>query len=367
MFYYLVHLFQNYAGTPLRLIDYTTFRAGCALLTSFILCILFGPTTIQFLKKVAVAPDRYKELVKEGKLPADFIHAEKEKTPCMGGVLIVLTIMASTVVWSNFTSPLPAVFLGTLLLFGVIGFTDDYYKVCKQDGLRTLTKLSLQTLCSLLPVTAIFWVAPENFCDFTVPFMKEPLFVMPIWMAFAFACLVIVGTSNAVNFTDGKDGLASGCTIPCAVTYGVFAYMSGHFVFANYLSVPFIPGAAEVTVLACALIGSCMGFLWFNCKPASVFMGDTGSLPLGAMIGLIAILVKQELLLVIVGGVFVTEVISVMIQVASVKLFHRKVFRCTPIHHHFEQGGWTETQIVTRFWIISILLALIGLATLKLR
>lgn len=363
MFYYLIHHIADYQNTPLRLIDYVTFRAGAALLTTFFLCIIFGPVTVRMLKN-AIAANRY-----EGVIDEKFIDRSKDKTPSMGGILIVLAITVSTCLWSNFASLLTPVFIGTLLTFSALGFVDDYYKIFRKDknGISSRTKLIFQTLLAVLALSAIWVISPDTFCQFTVPFMKEPLWILPLPLAFLYGCLVVVGASNAVNITDGKDGLVVGAMIPCALTYGVFAYMTGHFKFAEYLNVNFISGAAEVSVFAAAIIGACIGFLWFNCKPAAMFMGDTGSLALGAVIGLIAVLVKQELLLVIVGGVFVMEIVTVMIQIFTVRLFNKRFFRCTPIHHHFEQGGWAETQIVTRFWIISILLALVGLATLKLR
>ena len=363
MFYYLIHLWSGYQNTPLRLIDYSTFRSGAALLTAFLLCIFFGPMTVRMLKN-AIAPERLKGLVDE-----KFIDQQKSKTPSMGGLLIVFAIVVSTGLWSDFSNPLPAVFLGTLLTYCAIGFIDDFYKVFRKDrdGIRGRTKLLLQFLSAGGALWAFHQISPETFTQFTVPFMKGALFVMPVWLAYIYGALVVVGASNAVNLTDGKDGLCTGCMIFCALAYGVFAYVTGHRVFAEYLDVNYIAGASEVVVLTAALIGACISFLWFNCHPAAMFMGDTGSLALGGVIGLIAVLVKQELLLIIVGGVFVMEIVSVMLQVASFKLTGKRIFRCTPIHHHFEQGGWTETQIVTRFWIIAGLLAFIGMATLKIR
>ena len=363
MFYYLIHLWSGYQNTPLRLIDYSTFRSGAALLTAFLLCIFFGPMTVRMLKN-AIAPERLKGLVDD-----KFIDQQKGKTPSMGGLLIVFAIAVSTGLWSDFSNPLPAVFLGTLLTYCAIGFIDDFYKVFRKDrdGIRGRTKLLLQFLSAGGALWAFHQISPETFTQFTVPFMKGALFVMPVWLAYIYGALVVVGASNAVNLTDGKDGLCTGCMIFCALAYGVFAYVTGHRVFAEYLDVNYIAGASEVVVLAAALIGACIGFLWFNCHPAAMFMGDTGSLALGGVIGLIAVLVKQDLLLIIVGGVFVMEIVSVMLQVASFKLTGKRIFRCTPIHHHFEQGGWTETQIVTRFWIIAGLLAFIGMATLKIR
>ncbi len=361
MFYYLIHLIPSYSSTPLRLIDYSTFRAGAALFTAFFLCIAFGPLTLRLLRS-AVAPERLTGIYKE-----EMIDKAKGKTPSMGGLLIVFAIVTASALWSKFTSPYPAIFIGTLLTFSAVGFVDDYCKVVKKDGIKWYTKLLAQTFFALIALWAFAETQPEIFRQFTVPFMKNALCIMPVWLAYVYGALVVVGASNAVNLTDGKDGLCVGCTIFCTIAYGIFAYVSGHAIFAEHLSINFVPGASEVAVLAAAMIGACIGFLWFNCHPAAMFMGDTGSLALGAVIGLISILVKQELLLLVVGGVFVMEIVSVMIQVPSRKLFNKKVFRCTPIHHHFELGGWKETQIVTRFWIIGGLLAMVGLATLKLR
>ncbi len=363
MIYYLISMIPDYQTTPLRLIDYTTFRAGAALATAFLICIVTGPWAIRRLQKM-IAPERLTGLVDE-----KFIDANKGRTPSMGGLLIVFAILLATVLWSNFSNPLPPVFIGTLVSYAAIGFLDDAIKVFKKDrdGISAKLKMLLLTLGAVGALAAFYFISPDTFCQFTVPFMKGALFTLPFWAAYIYGLLVVVGAANAVNLTDGKDGLAVGCTICAVLAYSVFAYVTGHIKFAEYLSINYIPGASEVLVFALAMAGACIGFLWFNCHPAAVFMGDTGSLALGGAIGLIAVLVKQELLLVVIGGVFVMEIVSVMIQVASVKLTGKRIFRCTPIHHHFEQGGWKETQIVTRFWIIAGLLALLGVATLKLR
>jgi phospho-N-acetylmuramoyl-pentapeptide-transferase len=327
---------------------------------------LLGPYTVTMLKKLrATAPSRLKGLVAD-----EFIDAEKDKTPSMGGVLIILSITVATLLWGELKNPLVLVFLGTLLSLGALGFLDDYVKVVhhNRDGISGKLKLLFQFLIAIAAVYFLDQVEGTFMREIRVPFLKTPLLEnLPLFVIIAFATLVMVGSSNAVNLTDGKDGLAVGCTISCTMAYAVFAYMCGHKIFADYLHIPFIPGASEVVVFAAAIIGACTGFLWHNCHPASMFMGDTGSLALGGTIGLIAVLVKQELALVIVGGVFVMEALSVVIQVASFKLRGKRVFLCAPIHHHFEQKGWTETQIVVRFWILSGIFALIGLATLKLR
>jgi phospho-N-acetylmuramoyl-pentapeptide-transferase len=366
MLYYLTDL-DTYFG-PLRLFQYVTFRAGGAAITAMLIALFFGPFTVRTLKKLGtVAPSRLKGLV-----PDMHINPEKDKVPSMGGILIIASITISTLLWALPFNPLVTVFLVTLLALGGVGFWDDYTKVAfgRRDGISGKLKLFLQFLIAF----AAAWYLdslPEThhlLRQIVFPFQKSPIVEnLPAMIAFGFAALVVVACSNAVNLTDGKDGLAVGCSIFCTLTYGIFAYICGHKIFAGYLNVPFIPGSSEVVVFAAAIMGACIGFLWYNCLPASMFMGDTGSLALGGSIGLIAVLVKQELLLVIVGGVFVVEAVSVIIQVISFKLFKKRVFLCTPIHHHFERLGWPESQIVIRFWIIAGILALIGLATLKLR
>ncbi|MEM4248327.1 MAG: phospho-N-acetylmuramoyl-pentapeptide-transferase [Candidatus Nanoarchaeia archaeon] len=366
MFYYLANLDEFFG--PLRLFYYVTFRAGGALFTALIISLLLGPLTVKLLKKFsATAPSRLKGLV-----PDELLKPEKDKTPSMGGILIVFAVTISTILWAMPENGMVWAFLFTLISLSLVGFLDDYVKVAykNRDGIPGRLKLFLQISIAILAAWFLFRSCPSgaNWSDIFVPFYKYPIFAdLPLWIMLGFAALVMVGSSNAVNLTDGKDGLAVGCSIFCSLTYAIFAYMCGHKIFAAYLSIPYIQGASEVGVFAAALAGACIGFLWFNCYPASMFMGDTGSLALGGSIGLIAILVKQEIVLALVGGVFVIEAVSVMIQVTSFKLFKKRVFLCTPIHHHFERKGWTETQIVVRFWIMSGLFALLGLATLKIR
>jgi phospho-N-acetylmuramoyl-pentapeptide-transferase len=350
---------------PFRLFEYVTFRAGGAAFTAMILAMLLGPFTVRKLKEFnATAPCRFQGLMDE-----KYIDRNKDKTPSMGGLLIVFSITVAVLLWNKLTSPIPLILLGTMLLFAALGFIDDFAKVAynNRDGIPGRVKLLIQFI---IAGAAIFLLdrIPET-GDFMrqlmVPMLKQPmLFGIGVM---GLGAVVVVGSSNAVNLTDGKDGLAVGCSIFCALTYAVFAYLCGHKIFAGYLSIPFIPGVSEAVVFASALCGACIGFLWHNCHPASMFMGDTGSLALGGSIGLIAVLVRQELLLVIVGGVFVMEAVSVIIQVFSFKTTGKRVFLCTPIHHHFEQKGWTETQIVVRFWILAGIFALMALATLKLR
>ena len=359
--------FAGFFG-PLRLFNYVTFRAGGAFFTALLLAIILGPFTVRTLKRMSAhAPSRLKGLV-----PDNMLFPEKDKVPSMGGLLIIFAITVSTILWASPLNHLVVVFIITLLTLSFIGFLDDYTKIAhsKRDGISGRLKLCMQLLVGAgaafyldcLPATG------STGREFMVPFLKSPLFSeIPMLISVGFAALVVVASSNAVNLTDGKDGLAVGCSVFCTLTYAAFAYMCGHRIFAGYLSIPYIPGASEVVVFAAAIVGACLGFLWYNCHPASMFMGDTGSLALGGSIGLIAVLVRQELTLIIVGGVFVMEALSVILQVTSYKLFKKRIFLCTPIHHHFERLGWTETQIVVRFWILSGVFALLGIATLKIR
>jgi len=370
MFYYLSVLNEEWG--PFRLFQYVSFRAGGAAATAFLLSVLLGPLTVRWLKHFrATAPARL-----EGLVPQELIDRAKDKTPSMGGILIIASIVVATLLWAVPTNHLLPTFLGTTVSLSALGFLDDFAKVAyrRRDGIDSHTKLMFQFTIAIAAVMSLY-AAPETgsyIWELMVPLVKAPVLTgvlaMPI-LVFVLAVFVVVGASNAVNLTDGKDGLAIGSTIFCTLTYAVFAYICGHKVFAEYLLVPFIPGSSEVVVFAAAIVGSGIGFLWWNCHPASMFMGDTGSLALGGAIGLIAVLVRQELLLLLVGGVFVMEAASVLIQVASFKLFGRRVFLCTPIHHHFERlpKPWAETQIVVRFWILAGIFALMGLATLKLR
>jgi len=330
---------------------------------------LLGPLTVRLLKRFnAVAPPRL-----EGVVPDEHLTPEKDSTPSMGGILIVFSITVSTLLWGVPGNPLLMVFLVTLISLAAVGFLDDYSKVKhrKRDGISGRSKLFFQFVISISALAYLFHIpqTAELMRCFMVPFLKEPVLLGTAGAAATLlvGVLAVMGASNAVNLTDGKDGLAVGCIITCAMTYAVFAYLSGHRVFADYLRIPFIPGSGEVAVLAAAMGGACIGFLWHNCHPASMFMGDTGSLALGGTIALIAVLVRQELTLILVGGVFVMEAGSVLIQVPVFKLTGKRFFRRTPIHHHFELKGWKETQIVVRFWILSAIFALLALATLKLR
>lgn len=359
--------FQDLFG-PLRLFEYVTFRAGGAAFTAMLIGFLFGPYAVRKLKKFnAMAPARL-----EGIFDESMIDRNKDKTPSMGGLLIVISITVSTLLWGDVTNPSMWVFLTTLIALCAVGFTDDYMKVTRPEkgGISGRVKLLCQLIIAVLSV-GILYILPEtaeHMRHIVIPFCKTPLELgtVGVVVSFILGIFVVIGSSNAVNLTDGKDGLAIGSIIFCALAYAGFAYVAGHKIFAEHLNAPYIPTASEAVVFAAAMVGAGIGFLWHNCYPASMFMGDTGSLALGGTIGLIAILVRQELLLPVVGGVFVMEAGSVIIQVISFKTTGKRVFKCTPIHHHFEFKGWTETQIVVRFWILSGVFALMGLATLKL-
>lgn len=364
MIYYLSYL-DVYFG-PFRLFKYVTFRAAMAATIAFILVVLLAPKAIQLLKKFNTsAPSRHKGLI-----PDQFIDSAKEKTPSMGGILIVFGIVVATLLCAIPTNLYMYIFIIITLSMAGIGFWDDYSKAVykKRDGIPGKLKLLLEVVIASICVAYLMATSDVDIESLYLPFMKAPLLIgfFGALITFPLGVLVVVGASNAVNLTDGKDGLATGCIIFAAMAFSVFAYASGNKIFAEYLFIHYVPGAGEVGIFAASIIGASIGFLWYNCYPASVFMGDTGSLALGGSIGLIAVLLKQEIALIIVGGVFVIEALSVIIQVFSFKLTGKRVFLCSPIHHHFERKGWKETQIVTRFWILAFIFALLGLSTLKL-
>jgi phospho-N-acetylmuramoyl-pentapeptide-transferase len=366
MFYYLSEL-TAYCS-PLRVFQYTTFRAVMAAVTALLICVISGPffirklTELKLKQPIRNASD-LRELAKE--------HGKKI-CPTMGGILIIWAVVDAALLWARPTNHLVLLSLATLLWLGFVGFADDWAKVRaqKSDGIRPRTKLLCQTGLGLF-IGGYLLLDPQQSAtakQLYVPFLKMPLLAdMGLW-ALLWVVLVVVSSSNAVNLTDGLDGLAIGTTLTVALTYVVMTFVAGNKNLAAYLKVPFVIGASELTVVCAALIGACLGFLWFNCHPAQVFMGDTGSLALGGLLGAIAIMIKQELVLLIVGGVFVMEAGSVVLQVASYKLRGgKRIFRMSPIHHHFELQGWSETKVTARFWILSVIFALLGLATLKLR
>jgi phospho-N-acetylmuramoyl-pentapeptide-transferase len=346
----------------LNLFKYITFRSIGAILTALVLSFVIGPWMIRALQKFQVSGQPIRE---DG--PQRHV-LEKAGTPTMGGTLILLAITIPTLLWSDITNPFIQIVLGTTLAFGLIGFWDDYLKVAKRNtkGVPGRVRFILQTAIALLLAYTLKEINGEVFGQLSLPFIKDFSWDMGA-LFFPFAVFVIVGTGNAVNLTDGLDGLAIGPAMLAAASFLLISYVAGHVHFASYLGVPYIAGAGELAVFCGAMVGAALGFLWFNTYPAQVFMGDVGSLALGAALGSIAMVTRHEVVLAIIGGVFVVETLSVIIQVASFKLIGKRVFRMAPIHHHFELKGWAEPKIIVRFWIISIILSLVGLATLKIR
>jgi phospho-N-acetylmuramoyl-pentapeptide-transferase len=378
MLYYLDRLSEHATSDffkAFNVFQYVTFRAVGAALTAFVLSLAFGNFTIRKLLSLKLGqPIRNADEVH--KLAE--LHGQKAGTPTMGGILLLGSTVLSTLLWARPDNSFVWLVLGAMLAAGALGFADDYLKVSKKNsaGVSERTKILVQLLIAL-GVTYFFLTDPRlqrQASALYVPFYKKMLIPnMGIIVTFLFFAGIILGTSNAVNLTDGLDGLATGCTLTVTFAYSVLAYVAGHHVIAKYLEVPFYPQAAELTVFCMALAGASLGFLWFNAHPAKMFMGDTGSLAIGGAIGVVAICVKQELLLLVIGLVFVVEASSVLIQRFYFKFTKRKygqgrrVFRMAPLHHHFELSGINETVVVTRFWIVSFICALLGLATLKLR
>jgi phospho-N-acetylmuramoyl-pentapeptide-transferase len=343
----------------LNVFRYITFRTAYATLTALVLSFVFGPRLIEWLKQLRVS-----ETIRQLGPKA---HQAKAGTPTMGGILILFSLIVPTLLWSDLTNRYVWIVLLVTVSFGLIGFSDDYLKLRKKKGLTASKKISLQIMVATAVSLYLYYFPANSYTtELTVPFFKnfQPnlyLFYIP------FAIAVIVGTSNGVNLTDGLDGLAIGPMIIASLTFTAICYLAGHSTFANYLMIINVKGAGELTIFCGTMVGAGLGFLWFNAYPAQVFMGDTGSLPLGAALGTVAIITKHELLLAIVGGLFVIETVSVIIQVSSFRLRGRRVFQMAPIHHHYELKGWAEPKVIVRFWIISIILALISLSTLKLR
>ena len=368
MLYYLSQEFAtNFPG--FNIFRYITFRTAGALVTSALFVFLFGPAIIASLK---VRQGRGQPIRADG----PETHFAKAGTPTMGGLMILSGVIASSAIWANLTSAYVWVVLMVTLGFGAIGFYDDYLKVTKatHNGFSGRVRLLLEFMIAAVAVYAIMingvhdaeGVLQPFASSLTFPFFKDLLFDLGIFFV-PFGAFVIVAAGNAVNLTDGLDGLAIVPVMIAAASFGVIAYLSGNAIFADYLQIHFVLGTGEVAVICGAVIGAGLGFLWFNAPPAAIFMGDTGSLALGGMIGTTAVATKHEIVLAIVGGLFVLEALSVIIQVASFKLTGKRVFKMAPIHHHFEKKGWTESQVVIRFWIIAVILAMIGLSTLKLR
>ena len=347
----------------LNVFRYLTFRTGGAIITALIISFLFGPVIINMLKNRQSVGQPIRSDGPEGHL------LTKKGTPTMGGFLILLALTLATLLWADLTNSYVWVVLGVTIAYGTIGFVDDYLKVIRQDskGLSARLKLLLQAAIAAVAAFSIMSHLPPGLTTtLAVPFLKNLLLDFG-WFFVVVAMVVMVGASNAVNLTDGLDGLA---IVPVMIAAGVFAliaYLVGNTVFSTYLQLHYVPGAGELAVFCGALVGGGLGFLWFNAPPAKVFMGDTGSLSLGGALGAVSVVTKHELVLAIVGGLFVLETVSVIVQVVSFKLTGKRIFAMAPLHHHFEKKGWAESTIVIRFWIIASILALAGLSTLKLR
>ena len=376
MFYRLLFYFQEFLQRVdlwryANVFRYQTFRMMFAIVTSFFLLMVFAPVVIRTLKHLKVRGG-----TDFGNKTIDQIYASRASTPTMGGILILPAVLLSTFLWADVLNF--HVFLGllTVVWLGLVGGVDDYLKLVKKnrDGLRMWEKLLFQIGLAVLLAFFLYQTRdeirlPENGTGIALnlPFYKFPIH-LPLW-AFAVLCiLVVAGTSNAVNLTDGMDGLATGSMVPPTLVFLIISYLSGRVDYSSYLFLPYVPGVGELSVFCGALLGACLGFLWYNCSPAQVFMGDTGSLALGGAIGYVAMATRQEVMLLIAGGLFVMEAMSVILQVGFFKATHgRRIFRMSPIHHHFQLGGWTETQTVVRFWLLGAMFAALALASLKLR
>lgn len=348
--------------SPFNVFQYITFRAAGALLTALSLSFLFGPLLIEKLRAMKIG-----QIIRTD---GPRTHLAKAGTPTMGGILILITLLLSTLLWARMDNRFILLAILSAILLGVLGFVDDYMKLVKQHsrGLSSSAKMFWLLLVSLALAGYLYLSPPNPFyaAEINVPYLKDA-FVNLGSLYIPFVMLVFLGSCNAVNLTDGLDGLAIGSIIISALVYGIFAYLAGHAKFSSYLRIIPVPGAGELCIFLAAMIGAGLGFLWFNGYPAEIFMGDTGSLFLGGGIGLVALLIKQELLLVIVGGIFVLEALSVLLQVLVFRMRGKRVFRMAPLHHHFELGGLAEPKVVIRFWILSIIFALASLTALKLR
>ena len=359
----LTWLFNNlsYDYSFFNVFRYLTFRGICGVLTAIGIFFVFGPAMIRKLSYYQIG-----QTVREDGPPT---HFSKVGTPTMGGALILGAVVVATLLWADLSNRYIWAILFTTITFGIIGWIDDYRKLVDKDprGMGARNKFLLQSISGLAVAVFLFQTAelPAE-TELLVPLFKDV--AIPLgWGFMVLTYFVVVGTSNAVNLTDGLDGLAIMPAVMVAGALGIFAYATGNANFSEYLGIPFIPGAGEVLIFCAALVGAGLGFLWFNTYPAQVFMGDIGALSLGAAIGIVAVIVRQEIVLMIMGGVFVMETVSVILQVASFKLIGRRIFRMAPLHHHFELKGWPEPRVIVRFWIISLILVLIGLATLKIR
>jgi phospho-N-acetylmuramoyl-pentapeptide-transferase len=363
MFHFLFFLPHADQLAFLRLFKYLTFRSGGAILTALFIAFWIGPGLIRWLK---VHQGKGQPIREDG--PQRHI-IEKKGTPTMGGLLILISIVSSTLLWADLTNAYVWVVLMVTVAYGLLGFADDYLKVTKRSskGVSGITRLLIEFGVAFVATYLIMWIeAPAQSGILAVPFFKSVVLPLGLWFILV-GGVVIAGSANAVNFTDGLDGLAIMPVMIAAAAFVLIAYLVGNERFATYLQLDYVRDTGELAVFLAALVGGGLGFLWYNAPPASVFMGDTGSLPLGGALGAVAVACKHEIVLAIIGGLFVLETVSVMVQVVSFKLTGKRVFKMAPIHHHFEQLGWREPTIVIRFWIVAVILALVGLSTLKLR
>ncbi|MFQ5877385.1 MAG: phospho-N-acetylmuramoyl-pentapeptide-transferase [Acidobacteriota bacterium] len=361
MLYHILYPLHD-ALKVLNVFRYITFRTALATLTALLISLALGSRLIRRLREIQIG----QHIRPEGPLS----HQSKSGTPTMGGLLILIAVALPSLLWADLSNPFVWMVLVSTLLYGVIGFADDYLKITRKRslGLTVTRKIAAQCAVALLLALTLLILAEQGryTTHLSFPFFKK--WTPDLGWAFVpWAVLVIVGAANAVNLTDGLDGLAIGTTMIASGTYAILAYIAGHATVAGYLDVPNVKGTGELAIICGAIVGASLGFLWFNCNPAQVFMGDVGSMALGGALGTVAVLIKQEILLLFVGGLFVIEALSVILQVVSYRTRGKRIFRMAPIHHHFELGGWPEQKVVIRFWIVSIIFALMGLSTLKLR
>lgn len=362
MFYYLSE-FREFLFA-FNIFRYITFRAAMAGLTTFIFCLVLGPYFIKKLKELKI-----REIAKRDDCPdLDKFQQAKEGTPTMGGIFIIGSILLSVLLWADLSNRYILLTAFTCLYLALLGWADDYAKLTrrgKKRGLSKRVKLIWEILLGCF-IGSYVYFNPGTSTQLDFPFFKSLIWDIGIFYI-PLVALIVVGTSNAVNLTDGLDGLAAGCVLLVSLTLAILSYIAGHAKFSEYLFLPFIPGAGELTVFCAAVIGASLGFLWFNGPPASVFMGDVGSLSLGGTLGVIAVLIKKELLLVVMGGIFVVEALSVILQIFSFRIWRKRIFKMSPLHHHLQLLGWPESKIIVRFWIIGIILVILTLTTLKIR
>ncbi|MCM8796966.1 MAG: phospho-N-acetylmuramoyl-pentapeptide-transferase [Candidatus Omnitrophica bacterium] len=362
MLFYLLFPLHDKVGI-LNLFRYITFRSAMAALTAFLISLIVGPFVIRKLKKLKIGEN----INKKDSVRLDDLHRHKQDTPTMGGILILLAVFSANLLWADIFNKQIVIVLSSMLWLGLTGFVDDYLKQIKKKGkgLTVTAKLTSQVVLGLILGT-ILLLDNENNMRIDLPFLKNT-YINLDGLYILFVILVVAGSSNAVNLTDGLDGLAIGIVVMVALAFSVLAYVSGNIKFSSYLLIPYIRDSGELTVFCASLIGAGLGFLWFNCYPASIFMGDVGSLALGGTLGTVALLIKKELLLILVGGIFVAEALSVILQVASFKLTKKRIFKIAPLHHHFQFLNWPENKVIVRFWIIASLLAMLTIITLKIR